>query len=313
MSVGLPPPLLPVARAWLELVWLSIRRQARMRQMLVVAVALMILAVVLVSVITFFGRWTLHNNRPRPRSPTYQQSVYHIKAARMMAAPNDSFGALLDGIGASVQTALDHGAFVVFSRWIVFAIFQSFLLPLWTLSFATDALGNERESRTLIWLTTRPLPRSAVYLAKYVAMLPWCLGLNLLGFGAICLAGGEPGRLAWDLFWPAVCWGTIAFAALFHLLAALFRRPAVVALIYSFFFETVVSDLPGDLKRLSISYYIRSLMFDSLSGLDMSPDQVTVYAPVSGWTAWGVLVGVTVVLIIIGMVVFSRMQYQEDV
>jgi ABC-type transport system involved in multi-copper enzyme maturation permease subunit len=313
MNIQATSQSLLVARAWLELVWLSLRRQARMRQMLAVAVVLMILAVILVGTITFFGRWTLHNNRPRPRSPTYQQSVYHIKAARMLAASNDPYAGLLDGIGASVQTALDHSAFVVFSRWIVFAIFQSFLLPLWTLSFATDALGNERESRTLIWLTTRPLPRASIYLAKYVAVLPWCLGLNLLGFGAICLAGGEPGRLAWERFWPAVCWGTLAFAALFHLLAALFRRPAVVALIYSFFFETVVSDLPGDLKRLSISYYIRSLMFDSLSGLDMAPDQVTVYAPVSGWTAWAVLVGVTIVLIMIGMLVFSRMQYQEDV
>ncbi|HEV3143342.1 MAG TPA: ABC transporter permease [Gemmataceae bacterium] len=306
-------PSASVSQAWLELLWLSLWRQARMRQMLIVAVTLMILTVILVSVITYFRGWTLHNSRPRPRAPTYQQSVNNIRAARMMAAPNDPLAGLLDAIDGSVQTALDHSAFLVFSRWIVFAIFQSFLLPLWTLSFATDALGNERESRTLIWLTTRPLPRMSIYLAKYLAMLPWCLGLNLLGFAAICIAAGEPGHLAWSRFWPAVCWGTLAFAALFHLLAALFRRPAVVGLIYSFFFETVVSDLPGDLKRLSISYYIRSLMFDSLADLDMSPDQLTVYAPVSGWTAWSVLVGITVVLMMIGMAVFARTEYREDV
>ena len=313
MSLQLSSPSFSIARAWLELVWLSLRRQARMRQMLMVAVSLMILAVVLVAVISYFRGWSLHGSRPRPRAPTYQQSVYHIKAARMMAAPNDSLGGLLDAIDSSVQTSLDHSAFLVFSRWIVFAIFQSFLLPLWTLSFSTDALGNERESRTLIWLTTRPLPRTSIYLAKYLAMLPWCLGLNLLGFAAICIAAGQPGYMAWERFWPAVCWGTLAFAALFHLLAALFRRPAVVGLIYAFFFETVVSDLPGDLKRLSISYYIRSLMFDSITDLDMSPDQLTVYAPVSGWTAWGVLVGITVVLIMIGMIVFAHKEYQEDV
>src|SRR5262249_12329108 len=154
-------------------------------------------------------------------------------------------------------------AFLVFSRWVVFAIFQSFLLPLWTLSFATDALGNERESRTLLWLVTRPMPRPAIYLAKYVAALPWSLGLNLVGFASSCVAAGAPGYLVLRLYWPAVFLGTIAFAALFHLLAALFRRPAIVGLIYAFFFETLVGDLPGDLKRCSLSFYVRSLMFEA--------------------------------------------------
>src|SRR5262245_9476410 len=104
MNLQLSAPSFSIARAWLELVWLSLQRQARMRQMLIVAVALMILTVLLVGVITYFQGWTLHGSRPRPRAPTYQQSVYHIKAARMMAAPNDSLGGLFDAIDSSVQT-----------------------------------------------------------------------------------------------------------------------------------------------------------------------------------------------------------------
>src|SRR5262249_47927651 len=122
MNAQLSSPSLSIARAWLELVWLSLRRQARMRQMLMVAVTLMILAVVLAAVISYFRGWSLHGSRPRPFAPTYQQSVNHMRAARMMAAPNDSFAGLLDAIDSSVQTALDHSAFLVFSRWIVFAI-----------------------------------------------------------------------------------------------------------------------------------------------------------------------------------------------
>jgi ABC-type transport system involved in multi-copper enzyme maturation permease subunit len=311
-STALSPSFSPI-RAWLELVWLSIKRQARMRQMVVVALALLLLSVGLVASITHFRGWTLHNLRPRPGAPTYQESTFRLKAARIIASPDDGFAGTLDLIQAGVQTALDYSGFLGFSRWIVFAIFLNFLLPLWTLSFATDAMGSERENRTLIWLMTRPLPRMSIYLAKYVATLPWCLGLNLLGFTAICLAAGEPGRRALELFWPAVVWGTLAFAALFHLMAVLFRRPAVVGLIYAFFFEVVVSDLPGDLKRLSISFYIRSLMFDATASLDMSPEQLTVFSPVSGLTAWFVLVGITVALIIIGMIVFARTEYREDV
>ena len=43
----------------------------------------------------------------------------------------------------------------------------------------------------------------------------------------------------------------------FHLFGALFPRPAIVGLLYAFFFETLLSELPipGTLKRLSINYY----------------------------------------------------------
>ena len=301
------------ARAWVALVALSIRRQARMRQMVAVALALLGLAVLFVSLVTATGSWKLTDRRPRPRDPTYRQTVELVIMLQVPQAGNLAASSLELAVAGSVGTALDHSAFLVFSRWVVFAIFQSFLLPLWTLSFATDAIGNERESRTLIWLFTRPMPKPAIYLAKYVAALPWCLGLNLLGFLGICLAAGEPGRLALRLFWPAVFWGTIAFAALFHLIAAAFRRPAIVGLIYSFFFETLVGDLPGDLKRMSLSFYIRSLMFEAVEPLDLQPDQLTVYNPVGGWTAWGVLAGATIAFLVIGMIVFARSEYREDI
>jgi ABC-type transport system involved in multi-copper enzyme maturation permease subunit len=290
-------------RAWWALIALSIRRQARMRQMVAVALALMGLSILFAALVTATRGWKYTDQRGINRMLAVQAFHYRV-------APASSIELAIAG---SVGAAMDHSAFLIFSRWVVFAIFQSFLLPLWTLSFATDAIGNERESRTLIWLFTRPMPKPAVYLAKYIAALPWCLGLNLLGFAGICLAAGEPGRQALKLYWPAVFWGTFAFAALFHLIAALFRRPAIVGLIYSFFFETLVGDLPGDLKRMSLSFYIRSLMFDRVEALDLKPDQLTVYHPVSGWTAWGVLAGATIVFTLIGMIVFARSEYREDI
>ena len=70
---------------------------------------------------------------------------------------------------------------------------SSFLLPLWSLSFGTEALGGERESNSLLWLLTRPLPRPAIYLAKFVALLPWTLALNLGGFALLVRGGGPAG------------------------------------------------------------------------------------------------------------------------
>jgi ABC-type transport system involved in multi-copper enzyme maturation permease subunit len=308
----LQAPAAPL-RAWLALIRLSIRRQARVRQMVWIALALLALTVFFVSLNTFLGRWTLTDRRARPYSATNRELLLVMSKEQAALGRVEPASAIEWAVIGSVSAALDHSGFLMFSRWVVFAIFQTFLLPLLTLSFATDAIGSEREQRTLIWAFTRPLPRSSVYLAKWLAALPWCLGLNLAGFAAVCLAAGAPGRAALRLYWPAIFWGTLAFAALYHLIAALFRRPAIVALLYSFFFETLVSDLPGDLKRISLSFYIRSLMFDATRPLQLEAESLTVYSPVSGWTALGVLVGATVALTLIGMWVFARREYSEDV
>lgn len=299
-------------RAWLALVRLSIVRQARMRMMVWIAAILLALSVAIVLSITLLGSWNRTDNRPRRRAPTYRQQLHRLIVPRTIMGGNPMAGAVQDAVSGSISAALQTSGFRVFSVYVVFAIFQQFLLPLWTLSFATDPLGREREDRTMIWLLTRPMPRPLIYLAKYVAALPWCLGFNLVGFTTICLAGGEPGWMALKLYWPAVIWGTLALAALFHLFAAVSRWPAVLGLIYSFFFELLVGSLPGDLKRMSIGYYVRSMMFDSTRHLDIAPDQLQIYAPVSVETSTAMLAAATIMFTIIGMAFFARTEYRED-
>jgi ABC-type transport system involved in multi-copper enzyme maturation permease subunit len=223
----------------------------------------------------------------------------------------DTQGAAQAATGAIRATLLKSSAFFVFSNWVVFSIFTTFLLPLWSLSFATEGLGREREARNLIWVLTRPLSRPAIYLAKYVAVLPWCLALNVGGFRLLCLAGGEPGALAFALYWPAVLWATFAFCSLFHLIGAWFRRPAVIAILYSFFLETILGNLPGHLKRFSISFYTRCLMFDRAHELNIRPERPALYLPVDGTTATWVLAGITLLCLVAGMWLFSRGEYLE--
>jgi ABC-type transport system involved in multi-copper enzyme maturation permease subunit len=198
-----------------------------------------------------------------------------------------------------------------FSSSVVFLIFLTFLLPAWSLAFATEALGGEREAQSLVWLLSRPLPRPAIYLGKFVALLPWSIGLNVAGFVLLCVAGGAPGLLALRLYWPAVVWASLAFSALFLLLGAYFRRPAVVAIVYSFCLEVVLGNMPGYLKRVSIGFYTRCLMFERAADYGIQPDKPSVYLPVDGWTALAVLVSATAALLALGMWVFSRAQYHD--
>jgi hypothetical protein len=198
-----------------------------------------------------------------------------------------------------------------FSRGIVLSLMCGFLLPIWSLGFATEALGREREAHNLIWVLTRPLSRPAIYLAKLGGALPWCLTFNLGGFFVICLAGGRPGMLAFELYWPAILAGSIAFCSLFHFMGAAFRRPAVVAVLYSFFLESFMGTMPGYWKRVSISFYTRCLMYENGYNYNVRPRDPAMYIPVDAGTALWALGIAAVVFLIGGTIVFSRSEYLD--
>src|SRR5262249_42427306 len=164
-------------------------------------------------------------------------------------------------------------------------------------------------SRSMIWLLTRPLPRPLIYLAKFVALLPWALGLNLVGFALLCLTAGPPGRLALALYWPAGFWARLAFSALYFFMGAFFRRAAVIAIVYSFCLEVVLGNMPGYLKRVSVGFYTRCLMYEAAGRHGVQPDKPSVFLPVDGTTALLVLIGATLALLGLGMFLFARTQY----
>jgi len=283
--------------------------------------------------------WGLENRRIRRTAVTYRQYGEELRPAARYEAlaepPPHSFRrpvhpvetpSPLDPLRDSLKSlvlSIPHAAmqsekfladwrFTNFARWVVLGAYLGFVLPMFTLAYASGAIGSERESRSLIWLLTRPMPRSAIYLAKYLGTLPWCLLFSLGGFAVLGLAGGEPGRTALRLFWPAALAGTLALSALFHLFGALFRWPVVIGLVYVFFFEILVAILPGSLKLLSLTFYARCLMYNEAVAAGYPGTMLEVSGPVSSETAWAVLVSATLGLTLLGMKLFSRLEHRDD-
>ena len=290
-------------RAWWFLVVFSFRRMLKIRQLVSIAIGLLILTSLIVVLITTQFGWDRTRVALRRNDPAKLQYV-----VGGMAGPAIEKSEYLDAIKRENQPL------PVFSRWMVFFLYLGFLLPIWTLSFATSALGTERESRSLIWLMTRPMPRWGIYLAKFIAVIPWCLALNLVGFLIICQSAGHIGRQAFLLFWPAVIAGSLAFTAIFHLMGAICPRPAIVGLLYAFFFETILSELPvpGTVKRLSINYYTRCLMYSTAEENGIPTESASLFVPVSDQLAWIVLVGATVAFTVLGMWWFGRTEPREE-
>jgi hypothetical protein len=306
-----------------------------------VAVGLLALVVTWVTIVTMRGAWGLENRRVGRGLPTYsryaEQLLPHNRydparynpqrgrdvapiAAYEVPSPfnplKDSIQSLVLSVPHVVVRApkpAREWAYVNYTRWAMMVGFVGFVLPLFTLSYASAAFGTERESRSLVWLMTRPLPRAAIYLAKFLGTLPWCVLFGLGGFTAMCLAGGDHGRMALAMYWPAAVAGTVVFAALFHLAGALFRRPVVVGLVYVFFFEALVAVLPGSLKLFSLSFYVRSLMYNSAAAAGYPTELLDMVEPVGDTSAWAFLAVAAAGLTGLGMWLFTRSEYRDDI
>jgi ABC-2 type transport system permease protein len=331
-----------VVRAWGVLVVHSFQRLWRVRQMGCVSLGLLAVVVSWVAVVTASpAGWELRDRRVRRWLPTYREYAeqqlphnrydpqrYDTKFIRGVAPmlPHEvpvplsplrnSIQSLILSIPHAVlqsERFVKDWGFMNYSRWVILGAFLGFVLPLFTLSYATAAFGTDRESRSLVWLMTRPIPRSGIYLAKFLGALPWCILFGLGGFAALCLAGGEHGRRAFALYWSAAVLATITFSALFHLIGAIFRRPVVVGLVYVFFFEALVGSLPGSLKLLSLTFYARCLMYNSAHAAGYPVEMLEVSQTVTSTTAFAVLSVAAVALTVLGMLLFSRSEYRDDV
>jgi len=345
MSTALAPAAQPSAvAAFVALVGFSFRQQWRVRGIGWVALGLLAVLTIVVAVTTHgklgwglknrvaWRYWTSTKDSPFKEGTDEKERVKDtvevvrykdaMKSYEMVQmVPQSSNAAGMEMIAFATlrvilmdEVFLDEWAFLNFSRWVVFGLYLGFLMPLFTLAFASGAIGSEREGRTLIWLFTRPMPKWAIYLAKYLGMLPWCFLATGGGFVALCLAGGEYGLRAMAVYWPAVLAGTVGFSALFHFIGAVFRRPTVVGLVYIFFFELLVANLPGSLKQLSLNYYVRSLLYNEAASVltRVSPESLAVYDPADSTTAWATLGLATIGITGLGMWLFGRLENRDE-
>lgn len=198
-----------------------------------------------------------------------------------------------------------------FVEAILMPLFVSFLLPILALIYATAAIGEEREERTIVYLLIRPLSRYRIYLAKALGTVPLVLAVGLGGFALVCLASGRVGGICWDLFPMAIVRGCVAYTALFLLFGAIFPRPMILAVVYAFFCETLLGNMPGTIKRLTISYHCSCLMFDAGSIVGIHPDRERQFIPISGWAAAWVLDLASLALLALGAYLFHRKEYRD--
>jgi ABC-2 type transport system permease protein len=136
------------------------------------------------------------------------------------------------------------------------------LAPITALIFASSALGDTVDDRTLVYLWLRPRPRWQLALAATAAS--WCVSLPFIVVPAAAMAAiaGSGAKLAG----AAVAASTVAVAAyggLFVGLGVVVRRALVWGLAYILIWEGFVARSGTGASRFSVLYYVRSLLAEA--------------------------------------------------
>jgi ABC-type transport system involved in multi-copper enzyme maturation permease subunit len=145
-------------------------------------------------------------------------------------------------------------------------VFVRFVVPVLGVFYGTSLMADEVDDKTITYLFTRPVPRAAVLLGKYLAYLV-CVVLLLLPaivviYFLVIPIGGRIGQsfpqLAADLGMVAI--GVAAYGAVFAFVGAWLKRPLIAGLVFAFGWEQAVLLIPGYLKRLTVAYYLQALV-----------------------------------------------------
>jgi ABC-2 type transport system permease protein len=162
--------------------------------------------------------------------------------------------------GAAVGGAAIFGVMI----WLLYV---RFIVPVLGVFYGTALIADEVDDKTITYLFTRPIPRGAVLLGKYLAYLV-CTTLLILPsivlvyFLVVPIGEGSIGRsfplLVADLGMLAT--GLAAYGALFAAVGARMKRPLVIGLVFAFGWEPGVLLFPGYLKRLTVAYYLQALV-----------------------------------------------------
>ncbi len=201
-------------------------------------------------------------------------------------------------------------------------LFQQLMLPLFlqvvlvfvTLVSATALIREEIEDNTLPFLLARPVSKPELAVSKYagylIAGLAFLLPPVVVAYGVTEAYAGLGLGADVDVlegFLAATALGVLAYGALFYFLSVVLRKPLMVGLLIGFVWESVVVALPGDVPKLSLTYYLRSVLGGMISVGPYSGNPGYVSAPVAV-----LVLGVfSVVMLLLSALTFQQMEFLQ--
>ena len=155
---------------------------------------------------------------------------------------------------------------------MIWVFFVRFSVPVLAVFYGTALIADEVEDRTITYLFTRPIPREAVLVGKYLAYLT-CTAFVVLPAVVLVWLLIVPigGRLA-DSFIDLtkdlglLVMGLAVYGAVFALIGARFKRPLLAGLFFIFGWEVLVMAVPGSFRLFTVAHYLHGLVPHAMPG-----------------------------------------------
>ncbi len=200
----------------------------------------------------------------------------------------------------------------IFSNMIM-VFYLQFLILILALFFGTSVCSEEIEGKTLTYLTTRPVSKSAILLGKYAAYTLLVIIMTTVGLILSFLILNANKLLDFSLYGVllkyglALILGLICYMSFFTFIGTFLKRSILFGLFFSFGWENVIQYFPGSTQRFAIVHYLKSLLPVSQGGrfsfllfrLEPTPPGAAVLT----------LLLITVVFLFLGCLFFSGKEY----
>ena len=222
---------------------------------------------------------------PRRSGPSVWSSavrIFDLSLGQMLWSRRSVFLALVVGgpivFAAALRVGETAGLILTFGRprpvgstiygMMMWLMYVRFIVPVLGVFYGTSLIADEIDDKTITYLFTRPIQRSAVVLGKYLAYLV-CTTLLVLPSAVIVFFLAVPlgrGRTIAEMFPTLVAdlgvlgLGLAAYGAVFAFAGARLKRPLLVGLIFALGWEPAVLLAPGYLKRATVAYYLQALV-----------------------------------------------------
>jgi ABC-type transport system involved in multi-copper enzyme maturation permease subunit len=149
---------------------------------------------------------------------------------------------------------------------MIWGFFVRFSVPVLGVFYGTSLIADEVDDKTITYLFTRPIPRGAVLIGKYLAYLVCTIFVVLPAIVLVWLLivpmGGSLGANFLDLLKDlgVLALGLAVYGALFAWAGAAMKRPLLIGLVFVLGWEPIALALPGYLRRLSVAHYLQGLV-----------------------------------------------------
>jgi ABC-2 type transport system permease protein len=190
---------------------------------------------------------------------------------------------------------------VIFSV-MIWWLYIWFIVPILGVFYGTALMADEVEEKTITYLFTRPIPRGAVLVGKYLAYLACTVliilpSVMLVFFLVMPIGGGSIASSFLDLLkdLALLAAGLAVYGALFAFIGAQLKRPLLIGLFFAFGWEKVVMIVPGYLRRFSVAYYLQSLVPQAMPNEGVTSILQSFFKDTP--SAWTCVTGLLVILV----------------